>query len=127
MTKLRRLRTAVATTSAVLAVAGSVLAAGAAAPSAGAATCSPKTDYEWGSPGSAGFWANWCGTGYRYPASLYEVRDATAPYHRIWVHNELGQAWCAWGPYDTAVPFAFDGIGGAGIANVLISANTNSC
>lgn len=126
--KLMKLRTAAATTSAVIAVAGSVLAAGAvtAAP-AGAATCSPKTDYEWGSPGSAGFWANWCGTGYRYPASLYEVRDATAPYHRIWVHNELGQAWCAWGPHDTAVPYNFDGIGGAGIANVLISANTSSC
>lgn len=115
---------------AAVALAGGIAAtqpaAAATSASAGAASsCNPKTDYEYNS--GLGSWSNWCGTGYFYYTYVFEVRDATAPYHRIWIHNADGGAWCAWGPNDTKVPWNFDGQNGIDIENILVSANTSSC
>lgn len=111
------------------AAAAATLSAGiiAAAPSAGAApaagSCYPKTDYEVLNYGGAGWWHNWCGTGVRYPGTVFEVRDASYPYHRVWVHDWYGRAWCAWGPGDRRVPWAM----AVYPKNVLISSNTSPC
>lgn len=119
----KRRASLLAAAAAATALAGGIAVTPAGATVTAASTCSPKTDYT----DASDTWTNWCGTGYRYPGVVYEVRDASAPYHRIWFHNSAGQAWCAWGPYDQTVPYAFNGVNQYSLTNVLISDNTNSC
>jgi len=93
-----------------------------------ASTCSPKTDYEYHVPGYSAAWSHVCGIGTWSMNSVTKVRDATFPYHRIWIHaydingTYLG-AWCAWGPNDTTVPAKFYNNGD----DLQVSANTASC
>ena len=91
-------------------------------------TCNPKTDYEdyWG---GAWHWSNFCGIGtWALPTpEVLKVRDATYPYHRIWLHgqNAYGQqiTWCAWGPNDQTVPSYMYGYA----YNLQVSDNTAAC
>lgn len=93
-----------------------------------ASVCNPKTDIESHVPGYSSTWSNVCGTGTWSREDIAEVRDATAPYHRIWIHayningGYIG-AWCAWGPNDTKVPSTYYNNG----SNIQVSANTARC
>lgn len=93
-----------------------------------ASSCNPKTDYESAVPGYSSTWSNVCGTGTWSREYVRVVRDATYPYHRIWIHayningGYIG-AWCAWGPNDTTVPATFYNNGD----DLQVSANTARC
>ncbi len=106
---------------------GLALTAATAGPAAAAQTpatssCNPKTDFETLNPSSFLVWTNFCGTGYKDPIDLYKIRDATTPYHRVWLHNSSGHSWCFWGGSDKDVPVAFQQP-----TNMLVSANTSPC
>jgi hypothetical protein len=85
-------------------------------------SCSPKTDYEIAT--SAGTsWHNVCGIGTWNITSVIEVRDASYPLHRIWIHASGGATWCAYGTNDQDVP----GYESAYGYNLQVSANTSPC
>ena len=108
-------------------------AAGAPTTATSASPCNPRTDIlESRTNSGANAWAGYyCGTGYRhlwhvgnYWEHINVIWDATAPYHRVWLHiyGKPSEAWCAWGPSHTVVPMAFRAPG-----NVLITSNTAPC
>jgi len=123
---------------AVAVVAAAGLAFAATRPAvADASSCSVKTDINIGQGGTR-FWTNWCGlgdhalntTGESRLTALNEVRDATFPLHRVWLHGYLDpisgqmQPWtmCIYSHSDVTVPGYRVLVG-----DVLVSANTHPC
>jgi hypothetical protein len=96
--------------------------------SAQAATCSPKTDININES-----WTHVCGIGdwvYNGGVAIDEIRDASAPFHRIWLHNYwdptmgVWQPWskCVYGSSDYTVPVYH-----VLVHDVQVSANTSPC
>lgn len=95
---------------------------------AAAATCLPKTDININES-----WTHVCGLStfwYNGSVAIDEVRDASAPFHRIWLHNYWDpiegqwQPWthCVYGSSDYTVPVYY-----VLLQNVQVSGNTAPC
>jgi hypothetical protein len=129
---------------AVIATAGLAFAAVQPA-AADSSTCSIKTDVN-----IDGTWTNWCGLGDHVLntngeasiTALDEIRDATAPYHRVWLHGYLDptdrvlQPWtmCIYSHHDVNVSnLTIPGLTASAqgvsvlVGDVLVTANTNPC
>jgi hypothetical protein len=136
--RTRRRRLASLATGVLLAGAGTIGLSAAVTP-ASAASCSPKTDYDVNAT-----WSNWCGIGThdfsQGPGQwhgVFEIRDATAPYHRVWLHNyytwspSAGGQWHTWSyclysrDKDVSPPASNHNF--LYVQNVQISANTSPC
>jgi hypothetical protein len=98
--------------------------------------CGVKTDVNIGQAGTR-FWTHWCGLGDhvlngagQMLTALNEVRDATLPLHRVWLHGYLDpingqwQTWtaCVYSHRDVWVPARR-----VLVHDVLVSANTHPC